>query len=189
MALVMVFAAGMGFVDGVTQAIGTQIANDVVGVVRPLSDKQELYLAKAAMAVAALVAAVIAYLIYDSPNLTGVTQLAYQVIIQLAVPIFGGLIWRGGTKAGAISGLLTGSAVALVLTAPYMSVGGAVPWLEGFGSGLVGLIVNLIVYVVASCIRPNDRAEAERVAELFTAARAQGTAASARVPEPVSDPA
>jgi len=191
--LLAVFAASMGFVDGVTQAIGTQVANDIIGVIRPLRDKQELYLAKGAMAVAALVAAVIAYRIYDSPNLTGVTQLAYQAIIQLAVPIFVGLMWRHGNKVAAISGLLAGTAVALALTIPYMDLGGAVPWLEGFGSGLVGLLVNLIVYVVVSYVRPSDSAELERVAELFSAARARGTAPDTAeiqtgLPKPVTNP-
>lgn len=192
-ALLITFAASMGFVDGVTQAIGTIVANDIIGVIRPLRDKQELYLAKGAMAVAAIVAAVVAYQIYDSPNLTGVVQLAYQAIIQLAVPIFGGLMWRRGNKVGAVSGLLVGTAVALALTIPYMSQGGAVPWLEGFGSGLVGLIVNLIVYVVVSYARPSDRAELERVAELFSAARARTTPVGttgtrAGTSQPVTDP-
>lgn len=170
-ALVIVFAAGMGFVDGVTQAIGTQVANDVVGVLRPLSDKQELVLAKVAMAVTAVVAAVIAYRIYDSPNLAGVTQLAYQAIIQLAVPIFGGLAWRRGTREGAMAGLLVGAAVALVLTVPYMDAGGAVPWLEGLGSGLVGLVANLAVFVGVSVARPSDADELARVDELFRSTR------------------
>ncbi|AYJ48250.1 sodium:solute symporter family protein [Rhodococcus sp. P1Y] len=172
-ALVIVFAAGMGFVDGVTQAIGTQVANDIVAVVHPLRDKQELYLAKAAMAVTAVIAAVIAYRIYDSPNLAGVTQLAYQAIIQLAVPIFGGLVWRRGNRDGAIAGLLVGAAIALALTVPYMDNGGAVPWLEGLGSGLVGLVVNLLVFVIVSLVRPSDRTELDRVDQLFRSAREQ----------------
>jgi Na+/proline symporter len=173
--LVIVFAAGMGFVDGVTQAIGTQVANDIVGVVRPLSDKQELIMAKVAMGVTAIVAAIIAYRIYDSPDLAGVTQLAYQAIIQLAVPIFGGLIWRRGNRDGAIAGLLVGAVVALVLTVPYMSTGGAIPWLEGLGSGLVALVVNLIVFVYVSLARPSDDAELLRVDELFRSTREMGS--------------
>ncbi|WP_020417289.1 sodium:solute symporter [Amycolatopsis sp. ATCC 39116] len=186
--LVVVFAAGMGFVDGVTQAIGTQVANDIVGVIRPLRDKQELYLAKGAMGVSAIIAAVIAYRIYDSPNLAGVTQLAYQAIIQLAVPIFGGLVWRRGTKAGAITGLLTGALVALVLTVPYMDVGGAVPWLGGLGSGLVGLVANLAVFVAVSIARPDDAAERHRVDQLFRTARSRTAPAGPSAPGPVTSP-
>lgn len=172
-ALLIVFAASMGFVDGVTQSLGTQVANDIVGVIRPLSDKQELYLAKGSMAGAAIIAAVIANQIYGWSNLAGVAQLAYQAIIQLAVPIFGGLIWRRGNKDGAIAGLLIGTVIALVLTIPYMDTGGAVPWLGGFGAGLVGLIVNLIVYVLVSFIRRSSDAELARVDGLFRAARAR----------------
>lgn len=172
-ALLIVFAASMGFVDGVTQSLGTQVANDIVGVLKPLSDKQELYLAKGAMAGAAVIAAVIANQIYGWSNLAGVAQLAYQAIIQLAVPIFGGLIWRRGNKAGAISGLLLGTLIALVLTIPYMDAGGAVPWLGGLGSGLVGLVANLIAYVAVSLTHRSNDAELARVDELFRAARAR----------------
>ena len=175
-ALLIVFAASMGFVDGVTQTIGTQFANDVVGVIRPLRDKQELYIAKGAMAVAAIVAAVVAYQIYAWPNLTGVAQLSYQAIIQLAVPIFAGLVWRRGNKTGAQAGLLTGIAVAIALSVPYIELGGAVPWLGGFGSGLVGLIINLVVYVGVSCARPSDQAELDRVDQLFAQARSRSIA-------------
>lgn len=174
-ALVIVFAAGMGFVDGVTQAIGTQVANDIIGVIRPLRDKQELYLAKAAMGAAAVVSAVIAYRIYDSPNLAGVSQLAYQAIIQLAVPIFGGLVWRRGNRDGAIAGLVVGSVVALALTVPYMEIGGAVPWLAGLGSGLVGLAANLLVFIAVSLVRASSASELDRVDRLFAAAKARGT--------------
>ncbi|WP_190814694.1 sodium:solute symporter family protein [Saccharopolyspora pogona] len=187
-ALVIVFAAGMGFVDGVTQAIGTQFANDIVGVIRPLKDKQELYLAKGAMAGFAVIAAVIAYQIYDSPNLAGVTQLAYQAIIQLAVPIFGGLVWRRGNRAGAISGLIVGAVVALALTLPYMDIGGAVPWLGGLASGLVGLAANLVVFVVVSLVWPSSKAEMNRVDQLFLAAKSGSTPPSASVREPDAVP-
>lgn len=170
-ALLIVFAASMGFVDGVVQAIGTQFANDIVGVVRPLGDKQELYIAKGAMAVAVTGSAIVAYQIYAEPNLVSVAQLSYQAIIQLAVPIFAGLVWRRGNKTGAVSGLLAGIIVAVALTVPYLSAGGAVPWLEGFGSGLVGLAVNLIVYVAVSLLRPSDAAELERVTQLFKESR------------------
>ena len=183
-ALVIVFAAGMGFVDGVTQAIGTQVANDIVAVVHPLRDKQELYLAKAAMAVTAIVAAIIAYRIYDSPNLAGVTQLAYQAIIQLAVPIFGGLMWRKGNRDGAIAGLLVGAVIALALTVPYMDQGGAVPWLEGLGSGLVGLVANLVVFVAVSLLRASDREELQRVDQLFESAREPSRSPGQTTPVP-----
>ncbi|MEU7366731.1 hypothetical protein AB0B92_14235 [Streptomyces hygroscopicus] len=89
--------------------------------------------------------------------------------------------------------LLTGTAVALALTIPYLSIGGAVPWLGGFRSGLVGLIVSLLVHVLVSRLRPSDPAEPERVTELCHAARARTTppattGARAGSPEPVTGP-
>jgi hypothetical protein len=70
-----------------------------------------------------------------------------------------------------MAGLLVGAVVALVLTVPYMDAGGAVPWLEGLGSGLVGLVANLAVFVGVSVARPSDADELARVDELFRSTR------------------
>ncbi len=83
--------------------------------------------------------------------------------------------------------------MALALTIPYLSIGGAVPWLGGFRSGLVGLIVSLLVHVLVSRLRPSDPAELERVTALCHAARARTTppattGARAGTPEPVTGP-
>ncbi len=80
-------------------------------------------------------------------------------------------MWRKGNRDGAIAGLLVGAVIALALTVPYMDQGGAVPWLEGLGSGLVGLVANLVVFVAVSLLRASDREELERVDQLFESAR------------------
>jgi Na+/proline symporter len=171
-AILIVFAATMGFVDGVVQSLGTQMANDIIGVVRPLRDKQEIIVAKVSMAFLVLLAVVVAYQTYDWPNLVNLAQLSYQAIIQLAVPLFAGIFWRPGTREAAISGMLVGTAVAIGLTLPYFSAAGAIPWLSGMGSGLVGLAANLVVYVVVACAVPADRGERARIDDLFRDARA-----------------
>lgn len=170
-AVLIVFAAGMGFVDGVVQSLGTQVANDIVGVAVPLRDKQEIVVAKAAMAVFVLLALYFAYKTYNWPNLVNLAQLSYQAIIQLAVPIFVGLLWRRGNSIGALAGMVLGTTVAIGLTVPYFSQAGAIPWLAGIGSGLVGLLVNLVVYIACSYLVPVTRSEQRRVASLFERAR------------------
>jgi Na+/proline symporter len=171
-ALVIVFAANMGFVDGVIQSLGTQVANDMVGVARPLGERREIVVAKAAMAVFVIAGVFVAYHTYNWSNLVNLAQLSYQVIIQLAVPIFVGLVWRRGNKTAANAGTLVGSAVAIGLTIPYFSAAGTIPWLAGLGSGLVGLGVNLVVYVACSCLVPTASDEQRRVRDLFDRARA-----------------
>lgn len=169
-AVLIVFAATMGFVDGVVQSLGTQVANDIVGVVKPLRDKEEIIIAKSAMVGFVIVAVVVAYQTYDWPNLINLAQLSYQAIIQLSVPLFLGLFWRRGNSAAAIGGMVVGTALAIGLTLPYFDQAGAIPWLSGFGSGLVGLAVNLAVYATLAFALPTPAHERARVAELFVQA-------------------
>ena len=51
LAIVIVLAASMGWVDGCVQVCGAQIANDIVQVVSPRTDRQMTIIAKASMAV------------------------------------------------------------------------------------------------------------------------------------------
>ncbi|MGW3469476.1 sodium:solute symporter family protein [Saccharopolyspora sp. NPDC000995] len=170
-AVLIVFAAAMGFVDGVVQSLGTQMANDIIGIMRPLRDKQEIVIAKSAMAVYVLLAAIVAYQTYSWSHLIDLAQLSYQAIIQIAVPLFAGLFWRRGNSVAAIAGMMVGTAVAIGLSITYFSEAGAIPWLAGVGSGLVGLAANLVLYVLCSYLVPTSQAERTRVNELFEHAR------------------
>lgn len=182
-ALLVMFAATMGYVDGVTQAMGTNVANDIVGVVKPLRDKQEIVVAKAAMVGLVILGVIVAYQTYTWPNLINLGLLAYQLIIQLAIPVFVGLFWRRGSKIAAGAGMMVGSAVAVGLTIPYFSTAGTIPWLEGLSSGLVALAANAVVYLVCSYVFPNSAVQQALVDELFTEARA-----GAPTPETVPTP-
>lgn len=170
-ALLIVFAATMGFVDGVVQSLGTQVANDIVGVVRPLRDKQEIIVAKLAMVVFVGLGLIVAYNTYDWANLVNLAQISYQAIIQLSVPIFVGLFWKRGNKIAAIAGMVSGTAIAIGLSIPYFATAGTIPWLAGLSSGLVGVAVNLVVYVVCSHAFPSTIHERARVNDLFDRAR------------------
>ncbi|SFO87174.1 solute:Na+ symporter, SSS family [Actinomadura madurae] len=186
--ILVVFAASMGFVDGMIQAIGTQVANDIIGGTRPLSDKQQIVIAKLAMAAFAVGGAVVAYFTYNYAHLVNFAQIAYQAIIQLAVPLFLGMFWRRGNKFGATAGLVVGFGAAVVLTIPYADQGGAVPWLAGLGSGLVALALNLIVYVACAYLIPSSEEEQARVDALFEMTRA-GTDVEVSAPPLEPDPA
>lgn len=165
--VVVVFAASMGWIDGCIQVVGTQIANDIVAQYRPLGDRQRIIVAKASMVVVLLLASVAAYLTFDYAHLVSLAQVAYQGIIQIAVPMFCGLFWRRGNATGALAGLTVGFAVAVGLTIPYAEAGGAIPWLDGFPSGLVALAANLAVYVACAYLVPTSDAERRRIDGLF----------------------
>jgi SSS family solute:Na+ symporter len=185
-AILIVFAASMGWVDGVIQVVGAQISNDVVGQYQDLSDRRRIQVAKISMVVFLVLGAFVAWLAYDYDKLINFAQVSYQGIIQLAVPMFAGLFWKRGNSTGAIAGLLVGFAIALGLTIPYAGAGGAIPWLEGFPAGLVALAVNLGIYVACAYLIPQPAEEDQRVLDLFDEA---DEPSRARVPVGAAVPA
>lgn len=168
LALTMVFAASMGHIDGSVQVCGLQIANDLVdSAKRPLTDSQLTMVAKTSMVVYMALAAVVAYLTFDMSRLQLLAQISYQGIVQLGIPLFLGIFWRGGNKYGAVSGMVAGFSVALALTIFYPDD------IAGLGSltgGIVGMLVNLVVYLAVSAVTETSDAEKARVAEMFAVA-------------------
>lgn len=165
----IVFAASMGHIDGSVQVCGLQIANDLVNTEkRPLSDKQLTYVAKTSMIAFMAAAGVVAYLTFNMTRLQLLAQISYQGVVQLAVPLFLGIFWRGGNKQGAVAGMVSGFVVAMVLTWIYPDDIRALGSLTG---GIVGIVVNLAVYLGAAVLLRTDDEEKARVAAMFDAAR------------------
>jgi solute:Na+ symporter, SSS family len=158
----VVLAASMGSVDGIIQAAGAQIASDIVGGYRTVSHKQMLLVAKVSMLGVTLLAAFLAC--FEIPHLFLLAILAYQGVIQLAVPQFLGIFWKRGNKYGAIAGMVVGFAVAALLEWTYPNF---LPWAYGLTSGVVALAVNLLIYVGAAYLFPASSAERNRVDKLF----------------------
>lgn len=165
--IVIVLAASMGFIDGWIQVCGTQIANDIVGSAVELSDKQRIIVSKVSMLAFLALGCLVAYFTFDYGNLVALAWIAYAMVIQLAVPLFGGLFWKRGTTLAAMVGLIAGFALSVVLTAKYAADGGAIPWLEGLPGGLVGLLLNAVLYVGLSLAIPHSDTEKRRISELY----------------------
>ncbi|MGO4684747.1 hypothetical protein [Hyphomicrobium sp. 2TAF46] len=100
----------------------------------------------------------------ELPALFQLAVLAYQGVIQLAVPQFLGIFWRRGNKYGAIAGMVAGFAVAVTLELAFP---GYLPWAYELTSGAVALVVNLTIYVAAAYVVPQTREERSRVDGLF----------------------
>lgn len=75
---------------------------------------------------------------------------------QMMPALIGGLYWKRGTKAGALSGTICG-VLAVILT---LFVTNPLPVLDPI---LWGLIINTIVYVVVSLLTPQDERAAEEI--------------------------
>ncbi len=169
-ALVIVFAASIGHVDGCVQVCGTQFANDLATWSKPRSDRQLTVLAKSGMIVFIIAAAVLAYTTFNYSRLQLLAQISYQGIIQLAVPLFFGIFTRMGNKQGALAGMLTGIVIAIVLTVFFPD---DIPALGSLTSGIVGLAGNVLVFAGCAVAFKSTAEEQERVAALFALARAR----------------
>ncbi len=165
---VIVLAASMGNIDGAIQATGAQIANDIVGNYWSLPQGRMVLVAKLGMGVITLLAAWLSCL--SLPQLFTLAVLSYQGIIQLAVPQFLGIAWKRGNKVGAIGGMAGGFIVAVLLETWYP---GFLPWAYGLTSGVVGLAVNLVIYVAAAYAIPHTAAERRRLDGIFALVEGQ----------------
>lgn len=159
---VVVMGASMGNIDGHIQATGAQLANDLVANYWKLDHAGLIWVAKGGMVLLTLLSAWLACL--ELPALFSIAILAYQGVIQLAVPQFLGLFWKRGNATGAIAGMTVGFVLAIVLEYFYPL---SLPWAYGLTSGLVALAVNLSIYVAAAYLIPQTEEERRRVDALF----------------------
>ncbi len=161
---VIVLAASMGWIDGCVQVCGTQLANDIIGGYRKLSDRQLTAIAKFSMVGFLALGVIIAYATFNYAKLINLAIMAYQGIVQISVPMFGGLFWRRGTRQGAIAGMVCGFIFAATLTAFYPD---HVPWLGSVTGGIPALALNLILFVGVSLLWPQSKEERARVDQLY----------------------
>lgn len=156
-----VLAATMGNVGANLQAIGTQTANDIVGVVRGEPSARGGRLAVTLLGVAAAVYAVVTA--RDSAGLVTLALVSYQGIVQLAPTIYLGLFWRRGNATAATASMVSGFAVAVLLQWHYPNT---LPF-WGVTSGVAALAVNVAVYVGCAFLVPVTEEEQTRVEALF----------------------
>jgi SSS family solute:Na+ symporter len=160
-----VLAATMGNVGANLQALGAQIANDVVGVARGTRVEDPRW-GKVSVGVLTLLAGAVAVTTTDalSSGMVALAQVSYQGIVQLAPTVFLGIFWRRGNAAAAGAAMVLGFGTACLLQVMYPI---AIPVLGGMTSGVAALAVNFLVYIVVSFAMPSNADEKRRVDELF----------------------
>lgn len=164
LASIAVVGATLGNVGANIQAVGAQAANDIVGVLR--NSPADVRVAKWAVSITTLISAVIAFTtLSSSSGLVGLALISYQGIVQLAPTLLLGVFWKRATAAGAISGMTVGFLLAATLQVLYPV---QIPWLGGLTSGIVAMIVNALVLIIVSLMKPQTAAERERVDELWS---------------------
>ncbi|MGO4385141.1 sodium:solute symporter family protein [Specibacter sp. RAF43] len=161
---ICVLAATMGNIGANLQALGTQAANDVIGVGRAkrLDDPKSAKIVVGALTVISALGALA--LKNVSGGLVVLALVSYQGIVQLAPTLFFGIFWRRGNAVSATASMLTGFATACVLQWFYPV---SIPWLGGLTSGVAALVVNALVYVICAFAIRQPLAEQDRVKQLF----------------------
>lgn len=165
-----VLAATMGNVGANLQALGAQVANDVVGVYRG-TRVEDAQWGKIAVGVLTLMAGGVAVATTSalSAGMVALAQASYQGIVQLAPTVFLGIFWRRGNAPAACAAMVLGFVTACVLQVLYPI---AIPALGGVTSGVAALAVNVAVYVAVSYAVPHGADEKSRVNELFDSLQA-----------------
>ena len=159
----IVFAASMGNIDATVQSCGAQVANDIVAALRsrPMSDRALRTASQVAMAAITLSAAAIACL--PLPSLFSVALFAFQIMVQLSVPLYFGIFTKLGGRWSALGAMTIGIATVCGLQVLYPL---GIPWAWGLTSGAVALALNLAAYLGLALL-PRSEREQRRLEALF----------------------
>jgi SSS family solute:Na+ symporter len=136
-------SASMSTGDALLHASASVAVEDGVRPYLPgLDDRQQRVLIRAIVIVMSLIAYYFA--VSGSQSLVVLLLTSYGIICQLAPPAVAALYWKRATTAGALAGLVAGSA-----TAVFFFLNGHLRPLD-LHEGVLGLIVHLPVLVIVS---------------------------------------
>ena len=149
-------SASMSTGDALLHAAASVVVEDGVGPFVTLDDRQQRILMRGLVLGVAVLAYVFA--LDEDSSLVVLLLTSYGIIAQFAPTVVAALYWRRATTAGAVAGLVAGSATALLF---YLN-----PELRPFGvhEGIMGLVVHLPVLVGVSLA---TRRQSERHAAGF----------------------
>ena len=122
------------------------------GMKSDVSDKQALFTGKVFIVVISAVALILSQ--FTNTLITTIVTIALGGCLQILPSLIGALYWKGASKLGAISGLVTG--VIVVVLTQYVP---AIKTPLGLSSGFWGLVCNLLVFFVVSKMTAKPSAE------------------------------
>ena len=119
------------------------------------AEKRLVFIAKLAI----LLVAAFSYLLLLSNSSSSITETVYPSfcgMMQLIVPVVGGLCWKNATASGALSGLSAGVAISLIFSLWK-------PFTYFFSPGLVGLVVNAGLFIFIGLVsQPREKYKIKR---------------------------
>ncbi|WP_101295767.1 sodium:solute symporter family protein [Halegenticoccus soli] len=158
---IIVLAAGMSSIDSQLATLGVVTSWNVVKELKPdISTKDAVNISRAVIVLWVAIAFYLATL--DLPLLAKIAIWAYEGIVHLVPPIVLGLFWKRGNKYGAFAGIVLGLTVTFTINLTMASSFGG-PAIAGFTGAIIGLPVNVAMYVVGAYLGP----EVDYVDELF----------------------
>ncbi|WP_096391167.1 sodium:solute symporter family protein [Halopenitus persicus] len=160
---IIVLAAGMSSIDSQLATMGVVVSWNVVKELKPdISTGKAVNVSRVVIVAWVLVAYYLATL--DLPLLARIAIWTYEGIVHLFPPIALGLIWKRGNATAALAGIVVGLTTTYginFLLAP--SVGGPIAELAGFTGAIIGLPLNVAIYVIGAYVGT----DVEYVDELF----------------------
>ena len=146
-------AATMSSTDSQLHSASSIFTVDLYKGMKPdVSDKKALLAGKVFIVVISAVALALSQ--FTSALITTIVTIALGGCLQILPSLIGALYWKGASKLGAISGLITG--VTVVVLTQYVP---AIKTPLGMSSGFWGLVCNLLVFFVVSKLTPKPSAQ------------------------------
>lgn len=137
-------AATMSSTDSQLHSASSIFTVDLYKGMKPdVSDKKALFAGKVFIVVISAVALLLSQ--FTSALITTIVTIALGGCLQILPSLIGALYWKGASKMGAITGLITG--VTVVVLTQYVP---AIKTPLGLSSGFWGLVCNLAVFFVVS---------------------------------------
>ena len=148
-------SASMSTGDALLHGAASVAVEDGIRLFVPLTDRQQRLVMRLLIVAVGAVAYVFA--LDEQGSLVGLLLGSYGIICQLAPTVLAALYWRRATTAGALAGLLAGSA-----TAVFFFLNGSLRPLD-LHEGILGLLVHVPTLVLVSlATAPQDEGHTSR---------------------------
>ncbi len=156
---IIIIAGSLSMMDSMISSWAIVFTNDVLSPVsHKFSSQKKVAIARTFTVIIGVAGLLLA--MTDLPTVVQIVTRVYQVMLQAFPVVVLGIMWKKGSLVGAWAGFLSGCVVVVYFA--YINVQpDYIPMFNGMQSGIVGLIVNLVVYVVLSLIFTKGRASDE----------------------------
>ncbi len=159
-------AAALSTADGLLLVIAAAVSNDLYAkMINPSApEKRVVLMGKAAVAVVGIIGGFVA-----AQKIAFIVQIVAWAFSLATASFFPALVlgvfWKRLNKQGAISGLIVGLLVTIIYIYLNKTQGFSVWGIQDTGSGLFGLIANLIVTVAVTLMTPPPSERIQKLVE------------------------